>query len=119
MGTLRRNLTVAALAVASAVGVLATPATASAATANVQIQVCNDNNAALRFYLVGYNDHGDWVGSRFWDVPARSCGTADNYWWRTNSSVEFHYVRPPAGWSWHQVYVPKSGDGSIWTFHQS
>ncbi|MEU2339409.1 hypothetical protein ABZ608_38630 [Streptomyces sp. NPDC013172] len=119
MGTLRRKLTVAALAVASAVGVLATPATADAADAYVQLRVCNDNGAALRFYLVGYNDHGDWVGSRFWDVPANGCTTAADYWWGTDRSVEFHYVRPPAGWSWHQVYVPKAHDGSTWTFHQS
>ncbi|MEU9173732.1 hypothetical protein AB0D34_39200 [Streptomyces sp. NPDC048420] len=119
MGNLRRKLTIAALAVASATGVLAAPATASAATANVQIKICNDNGSALKFFLVGDNDHGDSVNSRFWDVPANGCTTAWNYWWQANSSVEFHYVRPPGGWTWHQVYVPKSKNGRTFTYHQS
>ncbi|MGW2524314.1 hypothetical protein ACWC09_46625 [Streptomyces sp. NPDC001617] len=119
MGSLKRKLTIAALTATSVFGTLAMPATADAATANAQIRICNDNGSALKFYLVGYNDHGDWGGSRFWDVPANGCTTAGDYWWQTNSSVEFHYVRPPAGWTWHQVYVPKSKDGSTFTYHQS
>lgn len=119
MRSLKRKLTIAALTAASVFGGLAMPATASAATANVQIQICNDNASALKFFLVGYNDQGDWVNSRFWDVPANGCTTASNYWWQNNSSVELHYVRPPADWTWHQVYVPKSKNGSTFTYHQS
>lgn len=119
MRSLRRKLTIAGLAVASAVGVLATPVTASAAGSYVQVRMCNDNGAAMRFFLVGYNDHGDWVGSRFWDVPAWGCTTAANWWWQTDRSPEFHYVRPPAGWNWHPLYIGKNKNGSTVTFHQS
>ncbi|GKQ39018.1 hypothetical protein [Streptomyces sp. A012304] len=66
--------------------------------------------------LVGYNDHGDWGGSRFWDVPANGCTTAADYWWQTDRSVEFHHVRPPKGWTWKQLYVPKAGDGGTTQF---
>ena len=116
MRNLRRKCTIAALAVTSVFGGLAVPGTASAASANVQIRICNDNNAALKFYIVGRNDHGDWGGSRFWDVPAHGCTTAADYWWQTDRAVEFHYVRPPQGWTWEQLYVPRAKDGSTQQF---
>ncbi|MEH0572936.1 MULTISPECIES: hypothetical protein [Streptomyces] len=116
MRDLRRKLTIAALAVASVFGGLATPGTASAATAYAQIRICNNNSAALKFYIVGYNDHGDWVSSRFWDVRANGCTTAADYWWQTDRSVEFHYARPPKGWTWKQLYVPKAKNGSTSQF---
>ncbi|MFJ1812364.1 MULTISPECIES: hypothetical protein [unclassified Streptomyces] len=114
---LKRKLAVAALTATAALGGVAFPATASASTSNVQIRICNHNNAALKFYLVGYNDHGDWGGSRFWDVPANGCTTTNDYWWRTNSSVEFHYARTGTGWTWKQLYVAKAKNGSTSQFN--
>jgi hypothetical protein len=119
MRSLRRKLTIAALAVASVFGGPAIPGTASAATDTVQIRICNNNAAAMKFYVVGYNDHGDWGGSRFWDVPANGCTTAEGYWWQTNRSVELHYVRPPKAWTWKQLYVPKAENGSTTEFSVS
>jgi hypothetical protein len=119
MRDLRRKFTVAALAASAAFGGLATAGTAHAATANVQIRICNNNPASLKFYIVGYNDHGDWGGSRFWEAGPHQCTTAADYWWRTNSSVEFHYVRTGTGWNWYQLYVPKANDGSTQEFSVS
>ncbi|EKX61842.1 hypothetical protein Sipo8835_25720 [Streptomyces ipomoeae] len=119
MRDLRRKLTIATLAAASVFGGLAMPGTASAATANVQLRICDDKGTGLKFYIVGKNDHGDWGGSRFWDVPARGCTTAADYWWESNRSVEFHWVRPGTGWSWKQLYIPKSKNGSTKEFRIS
>jgi uncharacterized membrane protein len=116
MRDLKRKLTVAALSVGAVFGGLAMPGTASAATSNAQIRICNNNGAALKFYLVGRNDHGDWGGSRFWDVPAHGCTTAAGYWWQTDRSVEFHYVRPPQGWTWKQLYVARADNGGTQEF---
>ena len=116
MRDLRRKLTIAALAVTAVFGGLAVPGTASAASANAQIRICNNNGAALKFYIVGENDHGDWGGSRFWDVAPHGCTTASDYWWATNRAVEFHYVRPPKGWTWTQLYIPKAKNGSTKEF---
>ncbi|MEU6351979.1 hypothetical protein ABZ896_21980 [Streptomyces sp. NPDC047072] len=107
---LRRNITVAVLAGAAALAGLAMPATASAADKYGQVQVCSQSNEQVRFYLVGENQHGDWVGSQFWDVAPHKCTVAKDYWWTLGRSVEFHHQKPSTGWRWEPRVLPANGN---------
>jgi len=121
MRNLRRKFIVAALTASAAIGGLALPQTASADSVQARpLQICNDTNQDIKFFLVGFNDHDDRVNSRFWTVPAnKGCVTAeagvgDQYWWKTNSSVEFHYHQD-GRWNFRQLYVQKgSGMQTSW-----
>ncbi|MFJ2608739.1 MULTISPECIES: hypothetical protein [unclassified Streptomyces] len=106
-----RRIATAVLAASAVFGGLAMPGTASADEVGSQVRICNNNDRLLTFFLVGYNQYNDWVGSRYWEVPAHACTTAADYWWKTNSSVEFHSVRVPAAWTFRQLYIAKANRG--------
>lgn len=107
---LRKKATVAALAAAAALGVLATPGTALAGDKYGQIQVCSHSGEPVTFFIVGENQHGDWGGSRFWDIAPHGCTTASDYWWTLGRSVEFHHRKPSTGWRWEQRVLPANGN---------
>lgn len=108
-----------ALAAGAVLGGLAVPTTASAATVPaVQITVCNDGNVTQLFWAKGYNQYNDWDDSPVWKVNAGTCATGWNFWWKQNSSIELHYKRGDAGWTWKQQYVPRT-NGSTTTFRLS
>ncbi|MEU6350223.1 hypothetical protein ABZ896_12930 [Streptomyces sp. NPDC047072] len=119
MPDIRRGFGVAALTAAAVLGGLAIPATAHAdEVAAVQITVCNDSDVSLQFWVKGYNQFDDWDDSPVWRANAHTCATGWNYWWKKNSSVELHYKRGSAGWTWKQEYVPKTGAKTV-TFRVS
>ena len=119
MRDLRRKFAIAALATGAALSGLALPTTASAESVSaVQISVCNDAGVTQVFWVKGYNQHDDWVGSPIWTVNAGTCATGWDYWWKQNSSVELHHKPGSAGWTWKQQYVPRTNDRTT-TFHLS
>ncbi|WP_329274407.1 hypothetical protein [Streptomyces sp. NBC_01451] len=110
MNGIKRKVTMAVLAGATVVGALAMPATASADGGKfVQLQVCSASTETVKFYFVGENQHGDWVGSRFWEIAPKGCTTAEGWWWLAGRSVEFHHRKPSTGWRWEQRVVPANG----------
>ena len=116
---LGRKVTVGLLAAAATVGGVAMPATASAATKYGQVRVCSGSNETVKFFLVGENQHGDWAGSRFWEIAPHGCTTASDYWWTLGRSVEFHHRKPSTGWRWEPRVLPANGNknGSTITLH--
>ncbi|MFI7499577.1 hypothetical protein ACIBVL_13915 [Streptomyces sp. NPDC049687] len=109
MHALRRKATLAALAVSAVLGTLAIPATAHAdGVAATQIELCNDSPVQIRFWVKGYNQFNDWDDSPVWTANAHTCATGWNYWWKKNASVELHYKRGDAAWTWKQAYVPRT-----------
>ncbi|GAA2505376.1 hypothetical protein [Streptomyces longisporus] len=109
----------AALATGAALCSLAvpTPAVAESVTA-VQITVCNDAGVTQVFWVRGYNQHNDWVGSPIWTVNAGTSATGWDYWWKQNSSVELHHEPGSAAWTWMRAYVPRT-DARMTTFRIS
>jgi uncharacterized membrane protein len=119
MRDLRRKFAIAVLAAGAVLGGLAVPATAAAADVDaVQITVCNDSDAPLRFWVRGYNQFNDWDDSPIWQVGPHSCATGWNYWWKKNASVELHRQLGDAAWTWNPQYVPRAADQTT-TFHLS
>ncbi|MEU6255392.1 hypothetical protein [Streptomyces sp. NPDC047043] len=111
MRDLRRKFAVAALTAGVVVGGLAVPTTAGADSVKaVQITVCNDASVEQLFWVKGYNQHGDWDDSPIWKVNGGTCATGWDYWWQQDRSVELHYKRGNAGWTWKQAYVPRTKD---------
>ncbi|MET9844400.1 hypothetical protein [Streptomyces ossamyceticus] len=100
MRSLKRKIAAAALVAGTVLGTLAIPGTAVAGTKNVQLRICSGSNETVKFFFVGENQFGDWVGSRFWEIAPKGCTTAEGYWWVAGRSVEFHHRKPSTGWRW-------------------
>ncbi|KUN95676.1 hypothetical protein [Streptomyces caeruleatus] len=119
MRGLTRKAVVAALAAAAVFGGLAVPGTAFAGDKNASLRVCSRSTEPVRFFLVGENQYGDWVGSRFWDIPPKGCTSAKDYWWHAGRSVEFHHRKPSTGWRWEARIISANdvrdgGEYTIW-----
>ncbi|MFD0440948.1 hypothetical protein [Streptomyces chartreusis] len=114
-----RKATVTVLAASGLLGGLVTAGTAHAeSVAGVQVEVCNDASVQQTFWVKGYNQYNDWDDSPVWTVNAHTCATGWNYWWKKNSSVELHYKRGSAGWTWKPAYIPKTSTAKT-TLHLS
>jgi uncharacterized membrane protein len=101
----------AVLAAGAALSGLFAPKTAGAESVSaVQITVCNDAAVTQVFWVKGYNQHNEWVGSPIRTVNASTCATGWDYWWKQNSSVELHHKPGSGAWTWKQAYVPRTGD---------
>jgi hypothetical protein len=105
MRHLRSKVTV--LALGALLGVLASPGTASAA-AYKQARVCDTGGSSVQVWLAGYNDKGVYTNSRIWDVSAGACQTLTGYWWKTNSGVDVHTLRPNQAWKTAPWYLIES-----------
>ncbi|MFF7472342.1 hypothetical protein [Streptomyces sp. NPDC008092] len=119
MRDIKKRFAVTVLAAGAVLGGLAFPTTASADdVAAVQITVCNDSDAKLRFWAFGYNQFNDWDDSPIWYANPHTCATAWNYWWKQNASIEFHYKFSNRGWAWRPQYLPRTSSQTT-TFHVS
>ncbi|NEB03449.1 hypothetical protein [Streptomyces sp. SID13726] len=113
MRDIRRKLTLGLLAVGATLGGLALPTTASADSASaVQITLCNDSDVQIDYWIKGYNQFNDWDDSPVWKANAHTCATGWNYWWKKNSSIELHYKRGSAAWTWKEAYIPKTSSST-------
>ncbi|MEU6227220.1 hypothetical protein [Streptomyces sp. NPDC047042] len=118
MNGIKRKVTMAVLAGATAVGALVMPATSASADGGkfLQLKVCSGSTETVKFFFVGENQHGDWVGSRFWEIPPKGCTTAEGYWWTAGRSVEFHHRKPSTGWRWEPRVVSSNGQHNGGTY---
>ncbi|WP_416983847.1 hypothetical protein [Streptomyces sp. T028] len=53
------------------------------------------------------------------EFPPNSCYLATDWWWQTDRTVEFPYVRPGGSAHYRLVYIPQLKDGSIASYHIS
>lgn len=119
MRDISKKFTVAALTAGALLTGVALPTAAYAGEVPaIQISLCNDSDVTVQFWVKGYNQFDDWDDSPVWKANAHTCATGWNYWWKKNSSVELHYKRGGAGWTWKQQYVPKAS-GSVTQLHLS
>lgn len=107
---------VAAGLVAAAIGVMLTPASASAASPAVQIQVCNDGPSSKHVNIYGRNQDFEWVHGDVGTVSG-GCKSLNGWWWMENSSIEVWWQAPGGKWTWDPYWVSKDHHGKWCTLH--
>ena len=101
---------------AAAISGLTMPA-ASASSANfTQLEICHTGATDLKFYIVGYNQYGDWYKSYTAQIAPYGCYWMSNWWWQTDRAFELHWevANSVSNWQWAPVYIPGTAKDGGW-----